>query len=109
MANNDQWHEYGSFEELKGDLGLTDEEMAVADKATASYVQAWELAEVRKAQGRSQRRLASTMGVSQPRVSAIENGDLEKVSVSILRAYAEALGGKLRVSVEFDGKQYPIG
>jgi hypothetical protein len=48
------------------------------------------------------------MGVSGPRVSDVERGKLDAVSVSVLRAYVEALGGRLRVTAEFDDSNYLV-
>lgn len=59
----------------------------------------------RKSLGITQVELAKKMGVSQIRVSQIENGKLEKFELGTLMRYVEALGGKLRLSVELDGKQ----
>lgn len=59
----------------------------------------------RKSLGITQVELAKKMGVSQIRVSQIENGKLEKFELGTLMRYVEALGGKLKLSVELDGKQ----
>jgi transcriptional regulator with XRE-family HTH domain len=45
--------------------------------------------------------LAGRLGVSQNRVSRLENGDVEHSQVGTLRRYAEAVGGRLRVEVDF--------
>lgn len=38
------------------------------------------------------------MGVSQNRISRMENGDLDAMSVSSIRRYIEAVGGKLTMT-----------
>ena len=48
------------------------------------------------------------MGVTQPRVSAIERGELDTVTLSTLRAYVHALGGKLRVVADFGDQEYRL-
>jgi hypothetical protein len=48
------------------------------------------------------------MGVSGPRVSDVERGNLDTVSISVLRAYVEALGGRLKVTAEFDDSSYQV-
>jgi hypothetical protein len=53
------------------------------------------------------------MGVSGPRVSDVERGKLDVVSVdvvsvSVLRSYVEALGGRLKVTAEFDDSSYIV-
>ena len=66
------------------------------------------LARLRDEQGLTQREVAASMEVSQGRVSSIEReGNPE---LATLRKYAAALGGTLRVSIEFaDGRAVPIG
>ena len=44
--------------------------------------------------------LAKTMGVSQNRISRMENGDLGSMSLDTLRRYVEALGGRLTLVAE---------
>jgi hypothetical protein len=48
------------------------------------------------------------MGVRQPRVSAIERGELDVVTLSTLRAYVRALGGSLRVVADFGDREYRL-
>lgn len=48
------------------------------------------------------------MGVSQIRISQIENGKLESFELGTLIRYIEALGGKLSLRVELDGKQLEL-
>lgn len=54
------------------------------------------LAELREDAGLSQRELAKRMGVSQPRVAAIERA--ENVTLDVLWQYVESLGAELEVS-----------
>lgn len=48
------------------------------------------------------------MGVSGPRVSAIEHGEVDRVEVATLRSYVEALGGRLRVVADFGDTEYTV-
>lgn len=48
------------------------------------------------------------MGVSQIRVSQIENGKLESFELGTLIRYIEALGAKLSMRVELEGKQLEL-
>ena len=57
------------------------------------------LKELRKAIGKTQAEVAQILGVSQPRVSQIENGDIEAMELETLRAYASALGGHVDITV----------
>lgn len=61
---------------------------------------AYRLAEVRRARGETQQALASSMNVSQVRVSQIENGEIGRTEVGTLRSYVEALGGRLHIVAE---------
>lgn len=63
-------------------------------------VEAYELAEIRKKAGLTQTQVADNMGVSQTRVSEIENGQTASVRVGTLQRYAAALGGRLHVEIE---------
>ncbi|MFD8560092.1 XRE family transcriptional regulator [Streptosporangium canum] len=74
----------------------------------AAEVRAHKLAEIRRAQDLTQRDVAPTMGVSGPRVAAIEHGEVDRVEVATLRSYVEALGGRLRVVADFGDVEYTV-
>jgi hypothetical protein len=57
------------------------------------------LRDVREAVRRTQVEVAAAMGVSQDRISKLEHGD--DALVSTLRRHVRALGGELRLIVEF--------
>jgi transcriptional regulator with XRE-family HTH domain len=57
------------------------------------------LAQARKSRGLTQRDVAAAMGVSVGRVSQIERGGV--MSVEVLGRYADAVGGRLRVVIDF--------
>ncbi|GAA0368128.1 helix-turn-helix domain-containing protein [Actinoallomurus spadix] len=80
---------------------FTDEMRARIRRQMLDEIHAYQLAEVRRRQSRTQREVAAAMGVSAPRVSAIEHGDMNKVEIATLRSYVEALGGKLRIIADF--------
>lgn len=57
----------------------------------------------------TQQQVAARMGVNQKRVSAIELRGISRINLKTLERYANALGGKLRVTMEFgDGRQTTI-
>ncbi|MGO9725237.1 MAG: helix-turn-helix domain-containing protein [Streptosporangiaceae bacterium] len=60
---------------------------------------ALELAQARKSRGLTQRDVATAMGLSVGRVSQIERGEV--TSVEVLGRYADAVGGRLRVVIDF--------
>ena len=75
--------------------GISDEQMDVAQRKTREMIEAYALREARKARNMTQVELAREMGVSQNRVSRMENGDLGTMSLDAIRRYVEALGGKI--------------
>ncbi len=58
------------------------------------------LTALRESAGLSQRDLAERIGVSQPRIAAIECSD--NVTISVLQRYARGVDGRLEVSVVQD-------
>ncbi len=75
------------------------ERQAKARADLDAYVAGHHLGELRKAVGKTQVELAGVLGVSQSRISQIENGKIEAMELETLRAYAIALGGRLDVTV----------
>ncbi|HEX3785770.1 MAG TPA: XRE family transcriptional regulator [Pseudonocardiaceae bacterium] len=60
---------------------------AGAERATAAYVLGYRLGELRERAKLSQGLVAERMGITQPRVSAIENGDPSQMEVETLRPF----------------------
>lgn len=60
----------------------------------------YQLAEIRKARGLTQRQVADVLGVSQPTLSEREHQDAE-LALSTLLAYVHALGGDLALTARF--------
>jgi predicted XRE-type DNA-binding protein len=69
---------------------------------------AWQLRELRQQTELSQVEIAVRLGVSQNRISRLEQGDLERTQIDTLRRYVEALGGEMRVEVSLDGDVFLI-
>jgi len=67
--------------------------------------QIYKLRTLRKSQGITQVQLAARLGVSQIRISQIENGRLEKFELGTLIRYVEALGGELELGVAIAGRR----
>ena len=72
---------------------------AEARAELAAYEAGYHLKELRRSLGRTQAEIATLLGVSQSRVSQIENGDIDAMELDTLRAYAAALGGHLDVTI----------
>lgn len=85
-----------STAELIDEQGVTN-----AKRVMREEVVAHKLAEIRKRQGLSQATVAKGMGVKQPRVSAIERGQLESTEYGTLKSYIEGLGGHLKIVADF--------
>jgi transcriptional regulator with XRE-family HTH domain len=62
---------------------------------------AYLLREIREELGVTQQQLADRMALTQPTVSALESGELERSGIATLRAYIEALGGTIEVTAKF--------
>jgi DNA-binding XRE family transcriptional regulator len=75
------------------------ERQARARAELDAHVAGHHLKELRKAIGKTQAEIAQILGVSQSRVSQIENGDIEAMELETLRAYATALGGHVDITV----------
>lgn len=80
---------------------LNESRIAEHRERMLSEVRATRLAEVRKRHDLSQAQLAERMGVSQARVSAIENGEVSASEVGTIAKYIAALGGKLQIVADF--------
>ncbi|GAA0418959.1 transcriptional regulator [Actinoplanes capillaceus] len=72
----------------------TDRRRRMREQMLAS-VSGARLAEIRKQLGMTQRQLGDATGLSQARISQIENG--EAVSLDVLRVYVAGLGGQIDV------------
>ncbi|HET9877274.1 MAG TPA: XRE family transcriptional regulator [Mycobacterium sp.] len=68
------------------------------------------LAELRKIHGHARQcDIADLMGVSRPRVSKLESGDLSRTELGTLQSYVAALGGNLRVVADFGESSVELG
>lgn len=77
-------------------------------KRLLSEVRAYRLRELRESSQLTQTELAERLQVSQNRVSRIESGKIEHAQVDTLRKYVEAVGGHLRIEVEFGDDRMQI-
>ena len=68
---------------------------------------AYRLREIREALGMTQAELAKRMRITQPTVSALEAGELDRSAIATLKAYVEALGGTVEVTARF-GKEHLV-
>lgn len=64
------------------------------------------LTALREQAGLSQRELAKRIGVSQPRIAAIERAS--NVTIDVLDQYVDALGGTLEITVRKGNRRVPL-
>lgn len=77
------------------------EEIARLEAAERAY----RLREIREEQGVTQKELAERMSLTQPTISALESGDLDRSGLATLRSYVEALGGNIEVVATFGNRK----
>ncbi len=77
--------------------GITEAQMEAARNRTQAAIDAYNLKLARKACNMTQVELAAAMGVSQNRISRMENGEIGSMSVDSLRRYIEAVGGTMAI------------
>jgi DNA-binding XRE family transcriptional regulator len=94
--------QFHDWEDIRAELDDGDAVALAEERArTEAWVSAFHLAEERKRLGLTQRQVAELMGVTPGRVSQIENGDLDVNEVATLSRYAQALGAKLRIILDY--------
>lgn len=89
-----------SLNEYLTQRGVTEQQMEEARQRTQAAIDAYNLKEARKACNMTQIQLAKIMGVSQNRISRMENGDIGSMSLDTVRRYVEALGGSVALVVD---------
>lgn len=72
-------------------------------------VRAYRLREIREEQGLTQIELAERMHVKQPSVSELERGGLDRAGLATIKAYVEALGGKIEIVADFGDRRVVLG
>jgi predicted transcriptional regulator len=80
-------------------------EVAREIKRLRAEQRAYRLREIREALGITQTDLAERMQITQPTVSALEAGEMERSAIATLKAYVEALGGTIEVTARFGKEQ----
>lgn len=80
---------------------MTPEQLAQAKVIAHEMMAEMLLAEIRKSVGLTQEDLAATLGITQPSLSKLENG--EDMHISTLRRLIEALGGKMEIIAHLPG------
>lgn len=83
------------------------DEATIADHVARmeSEERAYRLREIREEQGVTQKELAARMALTQPTISALESGDLDRAGLATLKSYVEALGGTVDVIATFGNRR----
>ncbi|WP_239374661.1 helix-turn-helix transcriptional regulator [Frankia sp. Cj5] len=105
MTEPRRWRDSGHWERAVETAGGP-EAFDAAVRAMLDQARGWRLAELRKRRGLTQADVASRMDVSTARISQIENGDVS--TQDALQRYVAALGGTLKVIVDFGDEQLKI-
>lgn len=66
---------------------------------------AYRLREIREDQGVAQKEPAERMELTQPTISALEAGDLDRSGLASLKAHVQALGGTVEVTASFGDRK----
>jgi DNA-binding XRE family transcriptional regulator len=82
-------------------------EAAVAEHVERMQAEerAFRLREIREELGLTQQELAERLKLTQPTISALESGDLDRSVLATLTSYVEALGGTIEVTANFGGRK----
>jgi DNA-binding XRE family transcriptional regulator len=99
MSAARNWHEVKAEAHRRHPEMSDPARRAAADTQLDAFIAGHHLKELRQSLGLTQAQVARDLGVSQSRVSQIENGNLEAMELETLRAYAGALGGHVEVTV----------
>jgi len=81
---------------------------AQAQRILEAFIIGHQLGELRAKAKLTQVQVAERMGISQARVSQLERGDVYQLEVDTVRRYAAAVGGQLRLVVDFDDNDVVI-
>lgn len=94
-----------NFNELRA--RMSPERRAANAAAAAEMNREYVLSQIRHEAGLTQTDIAGRLGIAQPTYAAQErNGNMR---IDTLRKIVTALGGVLKMRVEIDGKDYPLG
>ncbi|OKI89146.1 helix-turn-helix domain-containing protein [Micromonospora sp. CB01531] len=97
-----------SWRDTRSRMNLDEAKVAEHKERMLAEVRATRLREMRERRGLTQREVADRMHVSQPRVAAIEKGEVPATEVGTIERYVAALGGKLEIVADFDGDRLAL-
>ena len=97
-----------SWRDVRGKRPVDDVVVAEHVARMQAAERAYRLREVREEQGVTQKELAARMDLTQPTISALESGDLDRSGLATLKAYIEALGGTVEVIATFGNRKLVV-
>jgi predicted transcriptional regulator len=98
-----------SWQEIRAQRPPREDQVAGHRARIDAEVRAYHLREVREGQGVTQVDLAGRMHITQPSISALERGEIDRAGIATIRAYVEALGGTLDVVANFGDQKIVLG
>ena len=104
-----RWAMTSSWQEVRTKRPPREDRVAEHRAAMDAEVRACRLREMREEQGLTQVELAERMHVTQPSVSALERGGIDRAGLATIRAYVEALGGTVDVIANFGDQRIVLG
>ncbi|MEI8083004.1 MAG: helix-turn-helix domain-containing protein [Actinomycetes bacterium] len=97
------------WSEVRDSRRPREEQVAAYREQFLDEVRSYSLREVREEAGLTQVQLAERMNVTQPSVSALERGEMDKAGLVTIKAYVEALGGTVQIVAQFGDQHFVIG
>lgn len=101
-----------TWEDIRADMlargQITEDGIAQARTEQDAFETGYHLAELRKQTGMTQKDVAEVLDVTQARVSALENGDLNSLTLGSVRKYLAAIGGSFRLVAAVDDTEVTL-
>ncbi|MGO1545370.1 MAG: helix-turn-helix domain-containing protein [Gulosibacter sp.] len=94
-----------AWSDVRAKRPIEDDAVAEHVARMAAEERAYRLREIREEQGVTQKELADRMDITQPTISALEAGDLDRSGLATLKSYVEALGGTVEVTATFGNRK----
>lgn len=96
------------LDQLSSELGLDKERIDQEKLRLLNQQRLFALRELRRLANKTQTEISEAMGVTQNRISKLERYELEKIELRTLAAFANALGGKLKIVVSIEGQDVEL-
>lgn len=97
-----------SWKEIRAERTVDEQAVTAHIARFKAEERAFRLREIRKELGVTQKELAERMEITQPTISNLAAGELERSGLSTLRSYVNALGGKVEVIAVFGDRSLTL-